>query len=41
LHAAEHLVLDLDQVAGIEKLFLTKERIFDALRMGIQGAVSF
>src|SRR5438093_291911 len=34
--AAEHLVLDLDQVAGVEERVAAEERIADVLRAGVE-----
>ena len=39
LHAAEHLVLDLDQVEGIEERAVVKERIADILGTGVERSL--
>ena len=39
-HAPHHLVLDLDQIAGIEEVTGGKERILDAARVRVEAAVA-
>jgi hypothetical protein len=38
-HAPHHLVLDLDQIAGVEEVGGGKERILDPLRVRVEAAM--
>ena len=38
-HASHHLVLDLDQIAGVEEVAGGEERILDPVRVSVEAAV--